>query len=206
MNKSKTTTAFIGLAAGLCLQGSIEAAPITGPGQIIAANSTANFVNINGGCVGPNAANCTIDGDFTGAGGTFVEWGSTGTSELFKYTLNQPYNITRFLLWNDRGVPDSGIHNFDLIFRNPGGGIVGTFNGNAVPFQGNNPTPEVFSFPVKLNVKTVELRVNTTFDPPGTNTQMREIAFDGIPVPEPASLALLSLGLISLNTRKRRHH
>ncbi len=180
-----------------------EAAPITGPGQIIAATGTPAFASPFGGCVGPGAAGCTIDGDFTGSGGTFVEWDSTGSPEIFTYTLNQPYDITRFLLWNDRGFPDSGIRNFDLIFRDPGNTVIGTFNGNAVPFQGSAPAPEVFSVGLQSNVLTVQLRVNNTLNPVGSNTQMREIAFDGTPVPEPASLGLMGAGAMLLLKRRK---
>lgn len=203
--KRLVPTLFTGLAMSLLATAGLDAAPINGPGQIVSATSTALFTSPFGGCTGPGAANCTIDGVISGAGGTFVEWDATGLPETFTYTLNQPYDITRFLLWNDRGVLDSGIGNFDLFFKDPGGSTVGTFNGTAVPFQGSNPLAEVFNVGLQSNVKTVEMRVNTTLNPAGTNTQLREIAFDGTPVPEPASAALIGLGSLMLMKRRYGH-
>lgn len=201
--KISTTTTLTVCLASLISFSTTSAAPITGPGQIIAATGTPVFTNTFGGCVGLGAAGCTINGNSTGAGGTFVEWGATGGTETFFYTLNQPYDISWFLLWNDRGFPDSGIRNFDLIFRDPGNSVVGTYNGTAVPFQGSNPVPEAFNVGLQSNVLTVELRVNNTLNPPGSNTQMREIAFDGTPVPEPASLGLMGLGTLILLKRRK---
>ncbi len=191
----------------LLISSATHAAPITGPGgQITSATTTAALANNAGGCTGAGAAICTIDGGIFGLAGTFVEWLNVTIPqvETFTYTLNQPYDVTRFLLWNDRGAPDSGIANFDLTFKDPGGIPVGLpYSNTALANQGSNPIPEVFSVGLYPNVKTIELRVNSTYDPPSFFTQFREVEFDGIPVPEPASATLIGIGSLLILKRRK---
>ena len=193
------------------LAGSVaNAAPITGPGgQIISATTATTLINSAGGCTGPGAAGCLIDGIFNSSAGTFVEWVNLSPPqvETFTFTFNQPYDVTRFLLWNDRGFADSGIANFDLVFKDPGGIPIGLpYSNTALANRGNNPAPEVFGVGLYANVKSVDLRVINTYDPPPNGvTQVREVEFDGIPVPEPASMALIGLGGLPLLWRGRKN-
>ncbi len=203
------SSTFTGFSLALMAGSVAYAAPITGPGgEIVTATSTIALANNAGGCTGAGAAGCTIDGGIFGSVGTFVEWQNLppqfSPTIRFTYTLNQPYDVTRFLLWNDRGAPDSGIANFDLTFKDPGGSPVGLLYSNtALANQGSNPAPEVFNVGLYSNVKTIELRVTTTHDPSPSYTQFREVEFDGTPVPEPASAGLIGLGTLSLLGKRR---
>jgi PEP-CTERM motif len=201
------TTILSTCTAGFLVTTGAGASPITGPGgEIVSAISTITLVNNAGGCTGVGAAGCTIDGDISGSAGTFVEWLNLppqfNPTIRFTYTLDQAYDVTRFLLWNDRGAPDSGFADFDLTFKDPGGSVVGLlYSNSALANQGSNPIPEVFNVGLYANVKSIELRVTSVHVAPGGYVQFREVEFDGTPVPEPASVAVLALGALGFLAR-----
>jgi hypothetical protein len=207
--KSLISTILSTCTAGLLITTGVSAAPITGPGgEIVSATSTIALANNSGGCTGSGAANCTIDGDISGSANTFVEWQNLppqfSPTIRFTYTLDQPYDVTRFLLWNDRGAPDSGFADFDLTFKDPGGSPVGLlYSNSALANQGSNPVPEVFNVGLYANVKTIELRVTSVHVSVGGYVQFREVEFDGKPVPEPASAAMIGMGTLTLLGKRR---
>ena len=205
MNRYHITT-LLTCFGMVCCTASTQAIPITGPvgGQIFSVATTAPLNTINGGSLSPDAV---IDTDITGVAGTFNEWNFNGV-ETYTFTLNGLYDITQFRLWNDRGVADSGIGNFDLIFKDAGAVPIGLpFNGTPVGFQGNNPVPEVFNVGLRNNVKSVDLIVNSTLTPPpGNQLQFREVEFEGTSVPEPGSavMALLGITVCGFVPRRKR--
>lgn len=189
-----------------CCGASVLAAPITGPGgEITGATTTTTLINNAGGCTGSGAANCSIDGNISGNSNSFVEFGFSN-SETFTYSLNGLYSVSQFLLWNDRGQPDSGIGNFDLVFKNTTNNTtVGTFSSAAIIPSFNSPTPEVFNFSAMPPADQIDLVINSTLNMGAVSvTQFREVAFDGSQVPEPATGMLLCGGLASIVFRRRR--
>ena len=84
-----------------------NALPLTGPnGRILSVSTTvpvADFVGTYSGCIGSTAADCTVDGNTSGTGG-YVHHLFTGGLATFSYELDGEWDITQFLLWNDRGT------------------------------------------------------------------------------------------------------
>ena len=173
------------MLSGLFVTGAARADPITGPnGGIQTAESTiapANFSNPFGGCIGSAAPACTIDGDTTGNSGTWVHWAFT-PGDTFTYTLNGVWHVNQFLLWNDRGNPDSGIVNFDLVFHDSDGNS-SSISDTAVCCTGNSPA-QTFDFAVQHNVVRLDLVITSGVE----KNQFREIEFAGTSISLPGPI------------------
>jgi hypothetical protein len=167
------------------------------------SSDVPSFVTDNGGSTDPFA---TADGNKSSDPGFFVEWANDGAAGFliarFSYEFDAAYDVLAFELWNDRGQIDTGIEDFQLVFRDPTNSILGTFNDTAsLPIStAATPQGERFLFTPFQNVKTVDLRVLSSF---GVMTnQFREVEFAS--VPEPAALLLALLGLLCLQVSRRR--
>ncbi len=181
----------------------VNAALIDGPSGSILSNvsTTANLIDSGaGGATGPGAANALIDGVVGGAAGTFIEFDDALPSVTFSFNFDQSYDVSEFLLWNDRGVADAGIGNFSLSFFDSSNAQIGVgFLGAATVFQGNNPTAETFVFgSVYSNAVRVDLEVFDSLG--GPILQVREIAFSGdaSTIPVPGVVWLIGFGLVGL--------
>jgi len=149
----------------------------------------------------------TADGNTSSVVGSFVEWANIGAAGFqtvtFTYQFDALNDINSFEIWNDRGQIDTGISDFELVFRNSSS-VLGTFTDTASMVLSTAATPqgEIFAFTAVPGVEFVDLRVLDSY---GLNTtQFREVRFTA--VPEPTMGLLLGLGLAGLTTWRRRIH
>jgi hypothetical protein len=106
----------------------------------------------------------TADGNTSSDVGSFVEWANDGAAgflnSTFTYQIDAAYDIYASELWNDRGQIDTGISNFELVFRDSTS-VLGSFTDTAMQPITTSATPqgEVFTFAAVQAVEFVDLRV-----------------------------------------------
>jgi MYXO-CTERM domain-containing protein len=114
--------------------------------------------------------------------------------------LDQAYDLSSFVLWNDVNVLNEGVRSFKLVFEDASGGVLGSTGTYTAVSQF---APQTYSFAsVVSGVKTVHLDVLTSI----LQIEIRELAFNGTvtAVPEPATWALGLLGAAALAGWRRR--
>ncbi len=180
MKRTDLAIAAAALASvGIAAQGLAQS--IRGPVQIASADTT---LNVGDGRFPLNQIRDGVTED-NGRNG-FV--GGRGQLGMLSFRLDQPYDIDRFLLWNDISVRAEGIENFTLRFFS-GQQLVHSqrFAGRMAAKAGMK---EVQSFPLSLKVEDVdrvELQVESLLDRPNTyavRVEIREVAFSGAPSSE----------------------
>ena len=115
-------------------------------------------------------------------------------------TLDQAYDLSSFVLWNDINVLNEGVRSFNLVLEDANGAWLGTAGTYTAVSQF---APQTYSFAsVVSGVKTVHLDVLTS----SLQIEIRELAFNGTAsaVPEPATWALALLGAAALAGSRRR--
>ncbi|MBJ20831.1 MAG: hypothetical protein CL933_15595 [Deltaproteobacteria bacterium] len=148
----------------------------------------------------------TADGNTSSDMGSFVEWANDGAAGFliatFTYQFDAAYDIDAFELWNDRGQIDTGISDFELVFRDSGS-VLGSFTDSAVQPITTSATPQgaIFTFATVPAVEFVDLRVLGSYGV--VTNQFREVRFHV--VPEPTTGLLLVLGLVGMGMEGRRH-
>ena len=127
-----------------------------------------------------------------------------------RYDLGSQYTVNELWLWqyNGEGETDRGMSDFDILFRNEDGQIVGQLAEAEVERAIGFDLPASYFCPTAESVRFVELVIRDNY---GDNTfvGLSDIAFAGrlrtISVPESSSMAVaLVLGLLSLAAVRRR--
>ncbi len=102
---------------------------------------------------------------------------ATGTITI---TLDQPYDLTAFYLWNDINVRAEGVERFSLRFFDAAGNVIGSDISNQVTAAGQ-VAPKIVNFS-KQGVKRVAMTVHSVRATTGIRrVEIREIGFQGRP-------------------------
>ena len=98
---------------------------------VVVTSDVPVFDTSAGGSTDPSV---TADGNTSSVAGSFVEWANDGAAGFqivtFTYQFDALYDINSFELWNDRGQIDTGISDFELVFRDSSSAL-GTYTDTA---------------------------------------------------------------------------
>ncbi|NJM39102.1 MAG: PEP-CTERM sorting domain-containing protein [Akkermansiaceae bacterium] len=120
---------------------------------------------------------------------------------VISFSLNQDYNLSSFLLWNDIVVNNEGIDDFSLRFYDSSDLLITTSAATNYVGPVGQVAVREYIFPSSvMGVRRVELDVAS--GQLGTRIEIREVDF-GV-VPEPTSATLLGLGCLGLMLRRSR--
>lgn len=169
----------------------LAAAQTVGAGQITPSTTLGQYL---GFAIGQMADGITADSPFNGYASGFGV-----TSGRITLALDQAYDLSSFVLWNDINVLNEGVRSFRLTFEDAAGASLGSTGVlNAVSLL----APQTYTFAATVQgVKTVQMDVLTS----NLQIEIREVAFNGVvsSVPEPGPAALLACGLAALALRRR---
>ncbi len=171
---------------------------ITGPSQIGPVTSTIPdgtdpypLSQIADGIFTNGPHNGFQGADYTAVPATQNPVPVPSSANVISFTLNQPYDITQFHLWNDINVRKESVSSFQLRFYDASGLIATSAVFNTVA---GTVAQQDFSFPMVSGVTRVEMIVLGVFNippagsRPGTfarRVEIREVAFTGERTPPP---------------------
>jgi hypothetical protein len=130
----------------------------------------------------------------TGANG----WASAShvTSGYLEFDLGSDYALSTFALWTQNNT--SAIDSFSLSSALDAGFTIGVTNLGSFTAA---KTLAMQTFTVSGTGEFIRLQVNTTFG--ATNVNIGEVAFDTELLPEPATVAILGVGLAGIGFTRR---
>lgn len=213
MNRILKTLAPMALAVAACVSQVVHAGVIAAPVAVVAdtmgtaAGSTANLINQSGLSTG-YVSGVTDFASYIGGGPTHVlnsattAWASNSGPTLgyLDFDLGSVLSIQNFALWTQGNT--NAVNSFTLFSAlDPGFTMslanLGSFNA-AIGLNAQ-------TFAVSGNGEFVRLQINSIHG--GPNVNIGEVAFDvaaASTVPEPASIALLGLGLLGFGISRRK--
>lgn len=164
----------ISLCAAMLATQQLQAQTIIGPAQITGATSTI----ANGD---PSFPLIEIRDGVTADTGSFNGFqGANNATGTMTFTLDQPYDIDRFHLWNDINVRAEGVANFTLRFFG-GSTLLHTQSFSAQP--GQVAVQDFLLSTTVRGVDRVEMQVDSLLAQPNTfarRVEIREVAFSGV--------------------------
>lgn len=186
MTRPRLTTAGRTVLASVLLASAAAHADMIGGGQITASTALGQYLYFS---IDQMTDGITADSPFNGYASGFGV-----VSGRITLTLNQSYNLSSFVLWNDVNVLNEGVRSFTLKFEDASGASLG---GTGTLTAVSQFAPQTYSFASTVNgAKTVHMDVLTS----SLQIEIREVAFNGTvsAVPEPANAVLLVAGLAGL--------
>ncbi len=127
-----------------------------------------------------------------------------------QYDLGNQYNVNELWLWqyNGEGETDRGMSEFDIVFRDDDGQIVGQLSAAEVERAIGLDLPASYFCPIAESVRFIELVIRDNYGD-SSFVGLSDIAFAGrlktIAVPEPSSMAVaLMLGFLFVAAGRRR--
>ena len=120
--------------------------------------------------------------------------GLTGTLGTIHLDLAGDYDIDTFNLWNDINIANEGVRSFRLDFFDAADASIGSTGVlNAV----SKFAPNTYTFTTFERASRIDMVILSV----SGRVEIREIGFDGVvsaPVPEPATTALMLVGLAGI--------
>lgn len=123
------------------------------------------------------------------------------TDDAIDFPLLGEFTLTGFRLSNDINVGTGGVKDFDLLFYDFNGFVIGHLQ-NVFTAANGTVASQLFTFAPIAGVKTVRLDVLNNHPGSPGQIRIREVSFEGS-VPEPTSGALCVLGAALLAMRRR---
>ena len=125
-----------------------------------------------------------------------------------QYDLGDHYNVNELWLWqyNGEGETDRGLKDFDVVFRDEEGKIVGQMTAEQVEQAIGLDLPASYFCPLAECVRYIDLVIRENYGDAGF-VGLSDIAFAGrlktMTVPEPSSVGLMLIGFLCF-VRKMR--
>lgn len=171
-------------AAGLSIM-TAKADLISGPTQIIPSTT----INFNGGfgSIEQIADGIGLEAD----GPPYNGYGPNAMSGVIRLDLQGTFTLYTFLLANDINVQLEGIKDFQLSFYDASNQLIST-TATLTALQGQIAA-QSFDLGGVTGVSRVDINVVNVFTDNVPRIEVREVAFDGIAVPEPGSILFMVL-------------
>lgn len=188
--------AFVILAGLLGSGVESKADLISGPTQIVPSTS----IEFNGGfgSIDQIADGIGLESD----GPPFNGYGPNAMSGVITLDLQGTFTLFGFRLANDINIEHEGIKDFQLSFFDESDQLISTTPILTAGF--GMVASQLFDLGTVAGVSRVDLNVLSVFTENVPRIEVREVAFEGVQVPEPTSVLLSGIGATAFLIFRRR--